>query len=775
MDANRQRFWMLADPAQTRDSSLDWDSHRRVFRLRSQRSPTAIPTDRAEARDLADGLPLTRDAWNTWARASADRTEVEAGGAGVGTETLYTVPAGWTIQDIGLDTNGVLYILIDDGSQAALVWLDRRGRFTELQVDIEGARPDRLAPRAEGGCHLLQRSSGDLLLATGQPHPDRPTVNYAPDTAKPCEENRDPPRIEVLAGFELPADHEAIGLAAGAGNELALLLWPTAADTDPVVALVEHGVVQRTVNLPGGGAPYDMAWVGSDALALRHANRREALVYRLLGADAIAAGERHPLNAGEMLNRRFAVEASDLPHYAAGAEDELRLRPLHPLSMPALSRQAVARLSVPFDSGEPGTVWHRIYLEAKLPPGTSVRVLLSAADTLEALPEHPGAPHGFGAISSDEVMPVGSWVNQASELPFHVGLLPCEPEPHRAGLFSALVQTGGRRVRDLTGRYLDLSLELHGNGHLSPEVAAVRVYGPRFAYRDRYLPALYREELGGADARAEGDATGADFLNRLLGLCEGFLTPLEDRIAHAYLLTNPATAPPEALDWLARWVGLALEPGLPEQRKRRMLRHAGSAYRRRGTLEGLKLALDLATDGKVGQGAIVVLEDFRLRRTFATILGADLSVEDDPLLQADLPSANSYVGDTLFLGDEWRREFMSLFADELDLYRFEERSVQRFHERLANRLTVLVHRDTGADDLRLVRRIVEAEAPAHLVSRVLAAGEPLLVGLRSLVAVNTWLDDKPEADTARLGASLIGRKDQVRRTPSLDPRLDGSQ
>jgi phage tail-like protein len=474
-----------------------------------------------------------------------------------------------------------------------------------------------------------------------------------------------------------------------------------------------------------------------------------------------------------MLNRRFAVEASDLPHYPAGDADELRLRPLHPLSMPALSRQATARLSVPFDSGEPGTVWHRIYLEAKLPPGTSVRVLLSAADAVEELPTHPDAAHGFGAISSDEPMPVGSWVNQASELPFHAGLLPCGPEPHRAGLFSVLVQAGGRRVRDLTGRYLDLSLELHGNGHLSPEVAAVRVYGPRFSYRDRYLPALYREELSGADARAEGDATGADFLNRLLGLCEGFLTPLEDRIANAYLLTNPATAPPEALDWLARWVGLALEPGLPEQRKRRMLRHAGSAYRRRGTVPGLQLALDLATDGKVGEGAIVVLEDFRLRRTFATILGADLSVEDDPLLQADLPSANSYVGDTLFLGDEWRREFMSLFAEELDLYRFEERAVERFHERLANRLTVLVHRDTGAEDLRLVSRIVEAEAPAHLVSRVLAAGEPLLVGLRSLVSVNTWLDEKPEADAARLGASLIGRKDQIRRTPSLDPRLDG--
>lgn len=773
MDANRQRFWMLADPGQTRDSSLAWDDARRVFRLRSQRSPMAIPTDRAQARPLADGLPLTRDAWNTWAQASADRREVLAGGAGDGTERLYEAPAPWTVQDLALDPNGILYILIDDGSQAALVWLDRRGRFAPAQIAITGARPDRLAPRVDGGCYLLQREDGSLLLAQGQPLPDRPTVNHAPNTVRPCEENRDPPRVESLDEFALPEDHEAIAIASGGAGELAVLLWPTAADTDPALALIEHGVVQSVVSLPGGGAPYALAWVESVGLALRHGDRREALVYRLLEGEALAAGERYPVNAGSLLNRRFAVEASGLPHYPAGEVDALRLRPLHPLSMPALSRAAEARLSAPFDSGEPGTVWHRIYLEAKLPPGTSVRVRLSAADTVEDLPADPDVAHGFGAISADQPMPVGSWVNQPSELPYHTGLLPCEPQPHRAGLFCALVQTGGRRVRDLVGRYLDLSLELHGNGHLSPEVAAVRVYGPRFSYRDNYLPALYREALSGADARAGGEATGADFLNRLLGLCEGFLTPLEDRIAQSYLLTNPRTAPNEALDWLGCWVGLALEPGLPEARKRRMLRHAGSAWRRRGTVPGLSLALDLATDGQVGEGAIVVLEDFRLRRSFATILGADLSVEDDPLLQAELPSANSYVGDTLFLGDEGRREFMSLFAEELDLFRFEERAVQRFHERLANRLTVLVHRDTGADDLRLVRRVVEAEAPAHLVSRVLAAGESLLVGLRSLVAINTWLDDKPRPADARLGVSLIGRKDQVRRTPSLDPRLDG--
>ena len=771
MDANRQRFWMLADAASTRDSSLDWDETRRVFRLRSHRQPNGVPEERTLAGNLAGGLPVTRDTYNTWAQPSTDRSQVLAGGAGEGPEVIFSADPGWSVQDLALGANGVLYILIDDGAQAALVWLDRRLRFEPYQLDLGTARPDRLTTLAEEGCYLLQRDSGSLLWARGEPLPERGGITYDPATPRPMEENRDPPRIEPLNDLILPADHQAIAIASDPSGRIGILLWPDAGG-DPVLALMQQGGLFQLLDLPGGGAPYDLALVDEDALALRHADRREALVYRISEDQALPLGERYPVNAGPSINRRFARELTDLPHYLAGEGQELRLRPLHPLSMPALDREGSARLSEPFDSGQPGTVWHRIYIEAKLPPGTSAQVILSAADTPEALATSPQAVHGFGSLAGDTPVPMGAWVGQPSEIPYHQGLLDCTPEINRAGLFTLLVQTRGTRVRDLKGRYLDLQLVLSGNGHLSPEVAAVRVYGPRFAYRDHYLPALYHEELSGAEAVAEGDATGADFLGRLLGLCEGFLTPLEDKAAQAYLLTNPQTAPSEALDWLGRWVGLSLEAGLPQDQKRRMLQHAGSAYRRRGTLPGLELALDIATGGKVGRGAIVVLEDFRLRRTFATILGAELSVEQDPLLQDSLPSANSYVGDTLFLGDEGKREFMSLFSEELDLFRFEERAVARFHERLANRLTVLVHRDTQVDELRLIRRVVEAEAPAHIVSRVLAAGEPLLVGLRSLVAVNTWLDEKPVPEDARLGRSLIGRKDQIRRTPSLDPRLD---
>jgi hypothetical protein len=122
----------------------------------------------------------------------------------------------------------------------------------------------------------------------------------------------------------------------------------------------------------------------------------------------------------------------------------------------------------------------------------------------------------------------------------------------------------------------------------------------------------------------------------------------------------------------------------------------------RGTLRGLSLALDLATGGAVRGGEIVILEDFRLRRTFATILGADLDDEQDPLTAGLATSGNSYVGDTLFLGEEERREFLALFHSELPVTDSEQEDIDSLTADLAHRVTVLVHQAVEPQDLGLM-------------------------------------------------------------------------
>jgi hypothetical protein len=75
--------------------------------------------------------------------------------------------------------------------------------------------------------------------------------------------------------------------------------------------------------------------------------------------------------------------------------------------------------------------------------------------------------------------------------------------------------------------------------------------------------------------------------------------------------------------------------------------------------------------------------------------------------------------------------------------------------------------------LGLIRRIVEQETPAHVLSRVLTATHPFLVGLSSLVGVDTYLASKPQPQPVRLGSSQVGVRDLVLRPASLDPRLEG--
>lgn len=243
------------------------------------------------------------------------------------------------------------------------------------------------------------------------------------------------------------------------------------------------------------------------------------------------------------------------------------------------------------DGRERGCVWHRLLLDACIPAESSVEVWSRAHDdaTLLEQVEWTQEPMAYLRAAGPELPYFDAYPQFAT----------IDELPENTGTWELLFQ----RAR---GRYAQLRLVLKGNGRTTPHLHAARVYYPRFSYPRNFLPKVYQDDAG-----------SADFLERMLANEEGFYTDLEGRINDVSLLFDARATPPEALDWLAGWVGIILDPlwaGIqgarqeraqnvtpgvrlkPYDRRRLFIRYARKLYDRRGTHDGIRFALMLLLD-----------------------------------------------------------------------------------------------------------------------------------------------------------------------------------
>lgn len=768
MDANGLRFWMLADDTDWRrsgDPAPAYDADRKALRLASVRrlDPAGSEATEDHALPLLDAVPHTLDPRGHIARWNPGRRAITVAFEAMERD-VFLVPEGQAPTDFALGADNVLYIALN----GAVVLQDLKQRWPNVTVALDGFTPWRLAADPSGGVWVLDRDRPALARLEGLPLPELAVVERAPGTFRPCPEDPTPPRLHVVASAAIPRERP-VAVSCSPEGRCAVLFWVD--EGHARLRLFESGRLSRPRQLGGAAHPYSLAWVDDTRVAVLVFNLREAPVFSIAAeGDLVPLGALYPLP--DHTGGPFLHFLEVPPHYPTPDAS----RPLFSLSLPSFATAGEASNATPLDSGDAATVWHRLYIEAFIPPRGGIRVWLAATDVASA-PSRDSIDwhlHLFGDSFEPEPgarIPRGAWCSQPSEVPFHQGLLRCTRERDRAGLFTVLIQRAGRRVSSLRGRFLWIRVEMSGDGRSSPEIAALRAYASRFSYLDRYLPELYQETLFPPDGDQIGPATSPDFLERFLDLFESVLTPLEDRIASAYVLTDPRGVPEESLDWLAGWVGASFDTAVPAPRRRDMLAGAPELFRQRGTLGGLERALELSTGGGVSGGEIVVIENYRLRRTFATILGADLADEDDPLLGGIAASGNSFVGETLILGSEHRREFLALFSPELvDPDSAEEALVLAEFDRLANRATVIVHQEVAPQDLGLIRRIAALEAPAHVEVTVLRATHPFLVAVASLVGVDTYLTPKPGPQPVRVQRAVLGTSDLLQAPPGFDPR-----
>lgn len=217
------------------------------------------------------------------------------------------------------------------------------------------------------------------------------------------------------------------------------------------------------------------------------------------------------------------------------------------------------------DSGIPATTWHRISLEASLPPGTTV--LVEAATSDDPMP----IALGWSMPVDKDGQPI-AFVGSAPPIRLPGGRM----SPPGSPVLDHLIQAP-------PGRYLWLRVTLAGDGTATPSLAAVRASYPRVSYLE-LLPALYRR-----------DPDGERFAERFLALFERVFTGIEDRWVQWGDELAPEAAPRDVLDWLAALIDLAFDPSWPLAKRRALVGEAMELYALRGTPRGIARYVEIYT------------------------------------------------------------------------------------------------------------------------------------------------------------------------------------
>ena len=354
-------------------------------------------------------------------------------------------------------------------------------------------------------------------------------------------------------------------------------------DTAVRVAVIDARLLVRhafTVALPSGSRPAGMRMQGNEAWLLCRRGEQE---FRLLRIDiitgrALAATSRELLRhlaplpialvtaAGFCIERGRRNEAAQVSCFnwygRCARRDDLET------GLPPCAPRYLADgeyFTEPLDSGIEECRWHRVALDAELPPGATIRVSF--------------------ATTADGSVPAAGLTWQT---------------PATATADDFLITAA-------PGRFLHLRFQLHGDGHVTPRLRRARLEFPR-ATSLEHLPPVFRES-----GRAE------DFTERLLALFDSIVADTDSAIAKFPSLLDLGHTPDEVLPWMGTLLDVAYDPRWSAKVRRRVLSAIPALYAHRGTRHGLRHAIELVFGTNCG------IEELGPRRAHAALgFGAHL-------------------------------------------------------------------------------------------------------------------------------------------------------
>lgn len=363
--------------------------------------------------------------------------------------------------------------------------------------------------------------------------------------------------------------------------------------------------------------------------------------------------------------------------------------------------------SGPIDSGIPRCRWHRVRIDADVPPGTSLQVSTATYE--------PGEPFATGLHGRVVTLTERDWK--------------AAPE----GALDVLI--------DLPpGRFLFLRLDLRGDGTATPVVRRVRLDFPRRTSLS-HLPAVYRES-----PEAE------EFAERFLANFDATIEDLDRAIERFPALLDVGRAPGEVLPWLGRFLDAAFDPDWDDAKRRRILAALPALFKQRGTVAGLSRVI------REVLGIDPVILEGPEGRSWGALAGARANPPDgDPRPLARLgvvrlfgtSRARFRLGHSA-LGGAPLRGYGDPDLDPLDAEAF--------------RFQVLVARTAPLDRDRLAA-LIEAQKPAHTAMTFRVGGDGFVVGVWSTVGVDTAFTPLPAPVLGGSGNVRLGRASLVAAGP----------
>lgn len=232
--------------------------------------------------------------------------------------------------------------------------------------------------------------------------------------------------------------------------------------------------------------------------------------------------------------------------------------------------------SLSFDSGENGTIWHKIKVWAEVLEGMTYEVSYYASDIKEVMKNTGDGKRDIDQYMMDTFIEGGEkgynleefWTNSPS-------------------IQSSLWDLDAL-FNNAVGRYLWIRIKVYGSGGENTKgllINKIRLYYPRMSFLS-YLPQVYQEDM-----------ESRDFLERFLSLFSTIHDEVEDGIDNIAKYFDPDAVEDEYLKWLSSWIGITSDD-IWDKKRRELLKKAPEIYKIRGTKGAIEQMIELYTGKK---------------------------------------------------------------------------------------------------------------------------------------------------------------------------------